>query len=88
MRISEDARRNGSHWDRTSDEYQGTHGAFIGQPEPRWGTWQLPEDELRILGEVADKDAPWGARSTYRDESELAWARRWPSEAIWKARKR
>lgn len=87
MRISEDAWRNRAHRGRTSDAYQAQHGAFVGQPEPRWGTWQLPEDELRMLGEVADKDAPWSSRSTYREESELTCARHWASEAIWKARK-
>lgn len=98
MPISEDARRNRSHWDRTSDEYQGTHGAFIGQPEPRWGVWQLPEDELGILGEVAGRDvlelgcgaAQWsillarrGARPVGLDNSErqLEHARRLMSEA-------
>ena len=37
---------------RTSDEYQARHGAFIGQTDPRWGIWQLAEDELRVLGDV------------------------------------
>jgi SAM-dependent methyltransferase len=54
--LSDDARRNRAHWDATADDYQARHGAFIRRPEPRWGVWQLPEDDLRILGEVADKD--------------------------------
>ena len=28
------------------------------------------------------------AVSTYRDAEDRAWARRWPSECIWRARKR
>src|SRR5947208_12559131 len=28
-----------------------------------------------------------GATSTYRDETEIAWARSWPIENIWKLRK-
>ena len=52
----EDARRNREHWDATADEYQSRHGEFIGRPEPRWGVWQLPEDELRILGDVSGRD--------------------------------
>jgi SAM-dependent methyltransferase len=53
---SSDALRNREYWDRTSDEYQERNAAFIGRPEPRWGMWQLPEDELRVLGDVEGKD--------------------------------
>ncbi|MHB8574311.1 MAG: class I SAM-dependent methyltransferase, partial [Dehalococcoidia bacterium] len=31
---------------------------------------------------------PPGASSTYRSAEHAAWARRWPDENIWKARKR
>jgi SAM-dependent methyltransferase len=54
--LSEHARRNRAFWDATAAEYHRRHGEFIGRPEPRWGIWQLPEDELRILGDVAGKD--------------------------------
>jgi SAM-dependent methyltransferase len=54
--LSEHACRNRRYWDTTADEYQARHGAFIRRPEPRWGVWQLPEDELRILGDVRGKD--------------------------------
>ena len=37
--------------------------------------------------DLVEPRAPADARSTYWDERELEWARRWPSEAIWKARK-
>jgi SAM-dependent methyltransferase len=53
---SSDALRNREYWDRTSDEYQERNAAFIGRPEPRWGMWQVPEDELRVLGDVEGKD--------------------------------
>lgn len=56
MTLSEHARQNRAYWDRISDDYQGRHAGFIGRPEPRWGVWQLPEDELRVLGDVAGKD--------------------------------
>lgn len=56
MSSSSDGARNREHWDATADEYQARHGSFIGQPEPRWGIWQLPEDELGILGDVSGKD--------------------------------
>jgi SAM-dependent methyltransferase len=56
MSLSDHARRNRAYWDRISDWYQAKHGAFIGQSEPRWGNWQIPEDELGILGDMAGKD--------------------------------
>jgi SAM-dependent methyltransferase len=54
--LSEHASRNRALWDRQADEYQDLHREHIGRPEPRWGLWQLPEDELRVLGDVAGKD--------------------------------
>ena len=53
---SPDAARNRAAWDAASDEYQERHREFIRRPEPRWGMWQLPESDLRILGDVAGKD--------------------------------
>jgi SAM-dependent methyltransferase len=50
----DDAARNRAHWDAISDEYQAAHGEFIA--EPGWGLWQLPEDELRVLDDVAGRD--------------------------------
>ena len=47
---------NRAFWDRQSDEYQERHREFIGRPEPRWGTWQVPESELQVLGDVRGKD--------------------------------
>jgi SAM-dependent methyltransferase len=54
--LTEQARRNRAYWDETAAGYQERHRDFIGRAEPRWGIWQLPEDELRILGDVAGKD--------------------------------
>ena len=51
-----DSERNRAFWDRESDSYQKLHRDHIGRPEPRWGLWQLPESDLRILGDVAGKD--------------------------------
>lgn len=83
--LTDHARRNRAYWDRESDAYQERHREFIGQPEPRWGIWQLPEAELNVLGDVSGKDvlelgcgaAQWsillarrGARMTALDNSE------------------
>ena len=51
-----DSEQNRVFWDRHSDSYQETHREHIGRPEPRWGMWQLPESELRVLGDVVGKD--------------------------------
>jgi SAM-dependent methyltransferase len=54
--VSDEALRNREFWDRQSDEYQERHREFINRPELRWGIWQIPESELNVLGDVADKD--------------------------------
>jgi len=51
------AAHNQSAWDATSDEYQERNGAFLDASGGlAWGMYQLPEDELRILGDFAGKD--------------------------------
>jgi ubiquinone/menaquinone biosynthesis C-methylase UbiE len=40
-----------------------------------------------VVEELIETQPPQGATSTYRDEAETAWARRWPMENIWKLRK-
>jgi hypothetical protein len=67
------------------------------------GLWGIPESEVGSLPELAGRDAlelgcgtgyvsawrappPAGASATY-DFVTVEWARRWPSEGVWKARK-
>lgn len=40
-----------------------------------------------IIDDLIENRPPEGATSTYRNEVENAWARRWPMENIWKVRK-
>lgn len=47
---------NGPDWDRYADEYQATHGPFLGDAGFVWGPEGLTEDQARILGDVGDKD--------------------------------
>ena len=47
---------NGPDWDRYADEYQSTHGAFLGDAGFVWGPEGLTEAEAGILGELADRD--------------------------------
>ncbi|WP_348536689.1 class I SAM-dependent methyltransferase [Nocardioides sp. W7] len=52
-----DSRRaNGPDWDRYADEYQATHGAFLGDAGFVWGPEGLTEAEVGMLGPVADRD--------------------------------
>ncbi|MEJ7831963.1 MAG: class I SAM-dependent methyltransferase [Nocardioides sp.] len=46
---------NGPDWDRYADEYQATHGAFLGDAGFVWGPEGLTEDDAGILGEIEDR---------------------------------
>ncbi|MBS45750.1 MAG: SAM-dependent methyltransferase [Nocardioides sp.] len=52
----ESRRANGPDWDRYADEYQLTHGAFLGDAGFVWGPEGLTEDEAGVLGDVRDRD--------------------------------
>ncbi|HEY0952596.1 class I SAM-dependent methyltransferase [Nocardioides sp.] len=56
--VSEDESRraNGPDWDRYADEYQATHGEFLGDVGFVWGPEGLTEAEARVLGDVAGRD--------------------------------
>jgi SAM-dependent methyltransferase len=53
---AESRRANGPDWDRYADEYQATHGDFLGDVGFVWGPEGLTEGEARALGEVAGRD--------------------------------
>jgi SAM-dependent methyltransferase len=79
------AARNRAAWDAYADDYQRRHGPQLeASGGDAWGMWQVPESELRVLGDVAGRDvleigcgaARWsiglarrGARSTGLDVS-------------------
>jgi SAM-dependent methyltransferase len=50
------ARKNQAYWDRTSDDYQGTHAEQLNEKALAWGVWALPESDLHVLDGVAGKD--------------------------------
>jgi SAM-dependent methyltransferase len=52
----ESRRANGPDWDRYADEYQATHGEFLGDVGFVWGPEGLTEAEAGVLGAVAGKD--------------------------------
>lgn len=49
-------RTNRAYWDAQSDDYQAAHGPQLARHGAAWGIWQIPEDELHVLGEVAGRD--------------------------------
>ncbi len=53
---AESRRANGPDWDRYADEYQSTHGEFLGDAGFVWGPEGLTEATARILGDVAGRD--------------------------------
>jgi SAM-dependent methyltransferase len=53
---AESRRANGPDWDRYADEYQATHGAFLGDLGFVWGPEGLTEDDAGVLGDVAGRD--------------------------------
>ena len=53
---TESRRANGPDWDRYADEYQATHGEFLGDTGFVWGPEGLTEDVAGILGPVAGRD--------------------------------
>lgn len=80
-----------THTDRLHNDYFGMHRLEW----PDEVDFQLPYGEwLRlfhrnglIVEDLIEPQAPADATSSYRTPEELAWARRWPMENLWKVRK-
>jgi SAM-dependent methyltransferase len=56
MKLSPHARRNRIFWNELSDGYQAAQGRQLAIHGAAWGVWQIPEEELHVLGEVAGRD--------------------------------
>jgi SAM-dependent methyltransferase len=55
--LTEHAAHNRASWDAYSDEYQALHGGQLADSGGlAWGTTQIPETELQVLGDVTGKD--------------------------------
>lgn len=55
--LTDHAARNKAMWDDYSDEYQAKHrDDLTANAGYAWGTLRIPESELQILGDVADRD--------------------------------
>jgi SAM-dependent methyltransferase len=52
--LTADAAINRQRWDEQSDSYQARHGEQLDKSGgTAWGVWQIPEAELRVLGDVS-----------------------------------
>jgi SAM-dependent methyltransferase len=52
--LPDHAARNRAWWDADSERYQAVQGQQLREAGgSAWGVWQIPEAELRILGDVA-----------------------------------
>jgi ubiquinone/menaquinone biosynthesis C-methylase UbiE len=55
--LSKDTRKNRDRWNASSDEYERHHARVLTEEQGMaWGNWRIPETELRVLGEVVEKD--------------------------------
>jgi SAM-dependent methyltransferase len=52
----QDWERNRLAWDGVSDSHQARHAVQHELHPEGWGVWSLPEQDLRLLGEVAGRD--------------------------------
>lgn len=50
---AESRNANGPDWDRYADEYQATHGAYLGDAGFLWGPEGWTEDDLKVLGDIS-----------------------------------
>ncbi|HEV8163742.1 MAG TPA: hypothetical protein VGR74_04725 [Actinomycetota bacterium] len=70
--LPEHARRNRAAWNADADDYLAQHGTRQLTEGMGWGTWFLPESELRVLGEVA------GRAILEPGCGSAQWSMRWP----------
>ncbi len=56
VELTPHAERNRAFWNDLADSYQATQGPQLAIHGAAWGVWQIPEDEVRALGEVAGRD--------------------------------
>ena len=51
------AAHNRAQWDKDADAYQDRHAGQLAESGgAAWGVWQIPESELRVLGDVRGRD--------------------------------
>jgi SAM-dependent methyltransferase len=77
--------------DRLALDYFGLHRIDDGDEisfQLTYGEWiRLFRANGFAIEDLIEPRPPADTTSSYRDDAELAWARRWPSEAIWRLRR-
>lgn len=77
--------------DRLALDYFGMHLIDDGEDvsfQLPYGEWiRLFRANGFVIEDLIEPRPPEGATSSYRSAEELAWARRWPSECIWRLRR-
>ena len=77
--------------DRLVNDYFGMHALDDGETttfQLGYGEWfRLFKENGFVVEDLIELRPAEGATSSYRDAEELAWARRWPAEEIWRVRK-
>ncbi|MGZ4124359.1 MAG: hypothetical protein ACXVQU_02230 [Actinomycetota bacterium] len=53
----DDVRTNLASWEHDSAAYQERNREQLGRERLAWGIWDIPEDEIGALGDVAGLDA-------------------------------
>jgi SAM-dependent methyltransferase len=56
VELPEHARRNRAAWDEAAAEYAEVGRRHWANDASSWGIWELPEEELRVLGDVGGLD--------------------------------
>ncbi|MBA3236576.1 MAG: class I SAM-dependent methyltransferase [Chloroflexi bacterium] len=77
--------------DRLALDYFGMHQIEDGDEvvfQLPYGAWiRLFRENGLVIEDLIEPRPPEGGTSSYRDAGELAWARRWPAESIWRLRR-
>jgi SAM-dependent methyltransferase len=76
--LSGHERRNRAAWNADADDYQARHGQQLAGDGKAWGTWNLPESELHVLGDVAGRDILELGCGAAQGVIDLARAGAWP----------
>ena len=82
-------RRNREAWDHLSEEYAEPGRRAWARDVPTWGVWHIPEFRAHgfVVEDLIEIRAPEGGSPGRHTFVTLEWARRWPSEEIWRVRK-
>jgi len=50
-------RRNRRFWDKAAEAYQEKHGRRLADTAAAWGVWRVPEERVRAIGAIGERQA-------------------------------